>query len=137
MEEKFNLEKVKVLHSKEGTVFEIITVVILFVSVVMGLINHHYTIRDALILPLVSLVPLFGSYMPNRINILGVRLKNTQQVGLAVRMSRIIALGLALLSLLLAILGPDNFMVKPLSIGIVIIIGLIGFLFIYLIQKAE
>ena len=68
---------------------------------------------------------------------MGMRLKNIKQVSLAVRMSRIIALVLALLCLSIAVVGHDHSMTKTLSFGIVIVLGLVGLLFVYLIKKAD
>jgi hypothetical protein len=52
-------------------------------------------------------------------------------------MVRILSVGLALMSLAIAIVGPNSPLMKVLSIGIVAVVGIIGFVFIYLIQKAK
>jgi len=44
---------------------------------------------------------------------------------------------LALMSLAIAIVGPNSPLMKVLCIGIVAVVGIIGFVFIYLIQKAK
>ena len=135
MEQKFNLKDVKVLRTKEGTIFEVVTIGVLIASI--GTAWHHFMIRDLFIMPLLILVPLFVAYKPSHINIMGMRLKNIKQVSLAVRMSRIIALVLALLCLSIAVVGHDHSMTKTLSFGIVIVLGLVGLLFVYLIKKAD
>ena len=137
MEQKFNLKDVKVLRTKEGTIFEVVTIGVLIASIAMGTAWHHFMIRDLFIMPLLILVPLFVAYKPSHINMMGMRLKNIKQVSLAVRMSRIIALVLALLCLSIAVVGHDHSMTKTLSFGIVIVLGLVGLLFVYLIKKAD
>jgi hypothetical protein len=52
-------------------------------------------------------------------------------------MVRILSVGLALMSLTVAIVGPNSPLTKVLCIGIVAVVGIIGFVFIYLIQKAK
>jgi len=142
MEEKFNIKTVKVHRTKEGTVFEAVTVMVLIVSWVMALFFHCLSSNDDVfsmaVLTVVSLLFLWRCYYkPGSINITGVSLKNTRQVALAIRFARIVALWLALLMLTLTVMGANHPMMKSTAIGFVIVIGLIGFFFIYIIQKAE
>ncbi|MBQ8706391.1 MAG: hypothetical protein IJ548_08845 [Paludibacteraceae bacterium] len=141
MEEKFNLKTVKVVHTKEGTIFEAVTVITLVISLVLALISHHLSdvndIIGILILGTISLVLLWNSYKPSRINITGVSIKNIRQVSLAIRLNRIVAFLFSLLVLSMVVIGSASPLLKPITIGWVVVIGLIGFLFIYLIQKAE
>ena len=71
------------------------------------------------------------------LNLFNIPLRNIRQVELSIRMVRILSVGLALMSLTVAIVGPNSPLMKVLSIGIVAVVGIIGFVFIYLIQKAK
>jgi len=141
MEEHFNLKTTKVFRTKEGTVFEAVTVLMLVASLVLALAYHGLSTYEDffsyLIMTALTVRLLVGAYKPKSINITGVQIKNVRQVALVVRFARIVALWLSLLMLLLAVVGADSPMMKPVAIGMVGVVGILGFVFIYLIQKAE
>ena len=62
MEEKFNIKTVKVLRTKEGTVFEAVTVMVLIVSWVMALFFHCLSSNDDVFSMVVSLSFHYYSY---------------------------------------------------------------------------
>jgi hypothetical protein len=86
---------------------------------------------------IVIIVCLLRAYSPSHINIFKIPLRNIRQVELSIRMVRSLSVGLALMSLAIAIVGPNSPLMKVLCIGIVAVVGIIGFVFIYLIQKAK
>lgn len=140
MEEKFNIKKVKVHRTTEGTIFEITAAVIMFCALVVKIVAGHATERDWIgfgAFTVAVVISLLCAYSPSHINIFDIRLHNIRQVELSIRMTRIIAIALALMALMIAIAGPDSPSTKVYAIGLVIAIGIIGFIFIYLIQKAR
>ena len=70
MEEKFNIKTVKVLRTKEGTIFEAVTVMVLIVSWVMALFFHSLSSNDdvfsMVVLTVVSLLFLWRCYYKAR-----------------------------------------------------------------------
>ena len=112
-QEKFDLKKVKVCRTPEGTIFETTALVILLIAWIVSIAS------------------------PSHINLFNIPLRNIRQVELSIRMVRILSVGLALMSLTVAIVGPNSPLTKVLCIGIVAVVGVIGFVFIYLIQKTE
>ena len=140
MEEHFNLKTTKVLRTKEGTLFEIVTVLTLVASFGLAIAYHYFSTYENFVsffvLAAVALGLLVGAYEPKSINMTGVQIKNVRQVALVVRFARIVALCLSLLLLLMAVVG-DSSVVKPMAVSMVVVVGILGFVFIYLIQKAE
>ena len=98
MNEQFDIKKVKVYRTLEGTIFEVAALIILLSAWITSIIAQRL---------------------------------------LSIRMVRILSVGLALMSLAIAIVGPNSPLMKVLCIGIVAVVGIIGFVFIYLIQKAK
>jgi hypothetical protein len=80
---------------------------------------------------------LARAYLPSNNHVFLIELQNLRQVALSVRMCRIMAIGLAVMALGLGVIGANSPLMKVFAIGLVLIIGIIGFVFIYLIQKAE
>ena len=140
-QEKFDLKKVKVYRTPEGTIFEAITLVILLIAWIVSIATQKLATTDDWIgmgvFSIVIIVCLLCAYSPSHINLFNIPLRNIRQVELSIRMVRILSVGLALMSLTVAIVGPNSPLTKVLCIGIVAVVGVIGFVFIYLIQKTE
>ena len=140
-QEKFDLKKVKVCRTPEGTIFETTTLVILLIAWIVSIATQKLATTDDWIgmgvFSIVIIVCLLCAYSPSHINLFNIPLRNIRQVELSIRMVRILSVGLALMSLTVAIVGPNSPLTKVLCIGIVAVVGVIGFVFIYLIQKTE
>ena len=140
-QEKFDLKKVKVCRTPEGTIFEMTALVILLIAWIVSIATQKLATTDDWIgmgvFSIVIIVCLLCAYSPSHINLFNIPLRNIRQVELSIRMVRILSVGLALMSLTVAIVGPNSPLTKVLCIGIVTVVGVIGFVFIYLIQKTE
>ena len=140
-QEKFDLKKVKVCRTPEGTIFETTALVILLIAWIVSIATQKLATTDDWIgmgvFSIVIIVCLLCAYSPSHINLFNIPLRNIRQVELSIRMVRILSVGLALMSLTVAIVGPNSPLTKVLCIGIVAVVGIIGFVFIYLIQKAK
>jgi hypothetical protein len=140
-QEKFDLKKVKVCRTPEGTIFETTALVILLIAWIVSIATQKLATTDDWIgmgvFSIVIIVCLLCAYSPSHINLFNIPLRNIRQVELSIRMVRILSVGLALMSLTVAIVGPNSPLTKVLCIGIVAVVGVIGFVFIYLIQKTE
>lgn len=140
-QEKFDLKKVKVCRTPEGTIFETTALVILLIAWIVSIATQKLATTDDWIgmgvFSIVIIVCLLCAYSPSHINLFNIPLRNIRQVELSIRMVRILSFGLALMSLTVAIVGPNSPLTKVLCIGIVAVVGVIGFVFIYLIQKTE
>ena len=140
-QEKFDLKKVKVCRTPEGTIFETTALVILLIAWIVSIATQELATTDDWIgmgvFSIVIIVCLLCAYSPSHINLFNIPLRNIRQVELSIRMVRILSVGLALMSLTVAIVGPNSPLTKVLCIGIVAVVGVIGFVFIYLIQKTE
>ena len=148
MNEQFDIKKVKVYRTLEGTIFEAAALIILLSAWIVSIIGQRLDTTDDWIgmgvFSIVIIVCLLCAYSPSHINLFNIPLRNIRQVELSIRMVRILSVGLALMSLAIAIVGPNIAIVGPnsplmkvLCIGIVAVVGIIGFVFIYLIQKAK
>ena len=136
-QEKFDLKKVKVCRTPEGTIFETTALVILLIAWIVSIATQKLATTDDWIgmgvFSIVIIVCLLCAYSPSHINLFNIPLRNIRQVELSIRMVRILSVGLALMSLTVAIVGPNSPLTKVLCIGIVAVVGVIGFVFIYLI----
>ena len=140
-QEKFDIKKVKVHRTPEGTIFEAITLVILLSAWIVSIVTQKLATTDEWydlgVFSIATIVGLLCAYSPSHINLFSIQLRNIRQVELSIRMVRILAVGLALMSFLIAVLGSDSPLTKVFCIGVLAVIGVIGFVFIYLIQKTE
>ncbi len=139
MEERFNINDVRVFRTKEGTVFEVVTIGTLIATWIIAIMSHRINEVNEIIgmiaLAVATLWLLFEVYWPANIDITGVKLGNIHQVSLAVRWCRVIALQFAILQLGYAIIGFDSPFSKPWAIGMAVFAGVTALVFIYLIQK--
>ena len=141
MNEQFDIKKVKVYRTLEGTIFEAAALIILLSAWIVSIIAQRLDTTDDWIgmgvFSIVIIVCLLCAYSPSHINLFNIPLRNIRQVELSIRMVRILAVGLALMSFIIAAFSPDSPLTKVLCIGVLAVIGVIGFVFIYLIQKTE
>ncbi|MBQ2674356.1 MAG: hypothetical protein IJG07_06725 [Prevotella sp.] len=114
MQEQFDIDKVKVHRTLEGSIFEIATLVILQVAYAIAFSTKFFDLSNMMgkhvaiiIISVVSVMLLFAAYAPKHIN-LGQELKNIRQVEIAIRTVRIMAVELALFCLLMVAVSPDN-----------------------------
>ena len=108
--EGFDPDSVEVRRTREGTIFEAITGIIVFAAWAIALATHRFIGEDGKILyreifsmffcvlPIVSL--LIDVYTPSDLHLTG-KLTNARQVGHAVRMNRILAAIFAVVLLIL------------------------------------
>ena len=103
----FNIKEVKVHRTLEGTIFEIVSAVILIMVWVLALTTRMFDGSEIqgkhvgiITLTAVTIVLLAGAYCPRWINA-GQDLKNIRQVEIAIRMVRTMAVELAVLCLLM------------------------------------
>lgn len=107
MENQFNIKEVKVHRTLEGTIFEIVSAIILVVVWVLAFTTKIFDGSEIqgkhiaiITVTFATIVLLVGSYCPRWINA-GQELKNIRQVEIAIRMTRTIAVELAAFCLLM------------------------------------
>jgi hypothetical protein len=139
------LDKIEVKRNREGTTMEVATAIMLAITWVIMMATHQFTDADGgfdfsklwhmLIFTIGCAMILIDVYTPSEIH-LGGKLKNIRQVALAVRMNRVIAVGLALISLLRAIPALNNQLWLTNSLTILLIVAFIVFrILIYRAKK--
>ena len=111
---EFNIQEVKVHRTLEGTIFEIITAIILIVTYAVAIAKNYFDFDifqgkhlATIVLSVISIVLLAVAYSPKNINI-GGEPKNIRQVEISIRTVRVIAVELALFCLLMVAISPDN-----------------------------
>lgn len=144
MNEQFDIKKVKVNRTLEGTIFEVAALIILIATWAVAAATGQAEFSEVrgslvalIVVTIVVGVVLSTAYHPSKINFsLNTRLENIRQVVLAVRMCRVIAIELSLFFLGIVLTkGVYNnapWMITP-AIFIVITAGV----FEYLIRKAK
>ena len=140
-QEKFDIKKVKVHRTPEGTIFEMTVLVILLSAWIVSIATQKLTTTDEWydlgVLSIVTIVSLLCAYSPSHINLFSIQLRNIRQVELLIRMVRILAVGLALMSVIIAAFGAASLLTKVLCICVLAVIGVIGIVVMYLIQKTK
>ena len=142
MEQKnnFDIKKVKVHRTVEGTVFEAVILALLIAAWIVGILSRPLAGDNLISLCVftgVALLSAVMAYWPSHINLMGMELKNIRQAELAIRLSRVIGVELALVALVLAIIGHESPLTSPVAIGLAVVLLITAFLFMFLIQKAE
>lgn len=122
----FDLKSVKVHRTLEGTIFEVITAIILVVMWAVAIATKFFDISSMhgdqmaiIIISVVSIILLLVAYSPQNIN-LGQEPKNIRQVEIAIRTTRILAVELALFCLLMVAISPDNPIIHA-ALGITVV----------------
>ena len=114
---EFDLKSVKVHRTLEGTIFEIITAVILIVTYAVAIAKNYFDFDNfdnfqgkhmtTIILSAISIALLVMAYYPKDISI-GGKAENIRQVEISIRTIRIFAVKFALFCLLMVAISPDN-----------------------------
>jgi len=141
--EQFNLKKVKVHRTLEGTIFETVAVVILVIVWSIAIATHQMDLdvvkgsfMGVIFGTIAVVVSLICAYFPSYINVANVKLENIRQVEWAIRMCRVLAVELALLLLAIVSFGEKitdgPWMLIP--IGLIIITALV---FTQIVRKAK
>ena len=144
MNEQFDIKKVKVNRTLEGTIFEVAALIILIATWAVAAATGQDDFSEvkgslvALIVITIAVgIVLSTAYHPSKINFsLNTRLENIRQVVLAVRLCRVVAVEISLLFLGIALTkGVYNnapWMIAPATFILVTVI-----VFEYLIRKAK
>ena len=134
---EFNIQEVKVHRTLEGTIFEIITAIILIVTYAVAIAKNYFDFDNfqgkhlaTIVLSVISIVLLAVAYSPKNINI-GGEPKNIRQVKISIRTVRVIAVELALFCLLMVAISPDNPIIHT-AFGVTLVVtALISTIFIH------
>ena len=110
----FDLKSVKVHRTLEGTIFEIITAIILIVTYAVAIAKNYFDFDNfqgkhmaTVVLSVLSILLLVMAYSPKNISI-GGKAENIRQVEISIRTIRIFAVKFALFCLLMVAISPDN-----------------------------
>ena len=111
IQEGFDIKKVKVPRTKEGTIMEVITVLLLIAAWTVSLVKHQFSGAESqnwlvgiIALTFACIMLLAGSYFPRFIKN-ARELHNMRQVMISVRLCRILAIEFAVTVLGTAISG--------------------------------
>lgn len=111
---EFDLKSVKVHRTLEGTIFEIITAVILIVTYAVAIAKNYFDFDNfqgkhmaTIVISVFSIALLVMAYYPRNISI-GGKAENIRQVEISIRTVRIFAVKFALFCLLMVAISPDN-----------------------------
>ena len=111
---EFDLKSVKVHRTLEGTIFEIITAVILIVTYAVAITKNYFDFDNfqgkhmaTIVISVLSIALLVMAYYPRNISI-GGKAENIRQVEISIRTVRIFAVKFALFCLLMVAISPDN-----------------------------
>ncbi len=144
--EKFNIEQVKVGRTREGTTMEVLAILLLAVTWIIGLTKHQSAsatgeglLAKCIVFSIIVVVLLVASYFPKFFSN-SHELSNMRQVLLTVRMIRVLAIEFALTVLFMVISGglisPQYDCSWVFNIIIVVIL-LTAILFTILIHRAK
>lgn len=133
------LRKTKVTRTREGTIFEVATALILICSLVIGIANHTFeqgdsTLRDYAFCCIAAIALLILAYHPFWGSSLG-NFTNAEQYKLLIRKNRVGAVATALLALIVSIRPLWNTLVIAILIGLVVVWWGIDFLFLLLYKR--
>ena len=127
MNDQFDIKKVKVYRTLEGTIFEIITAIILIVTYAVAIAKNYFDFDNfqgkhmaTIVLSILSIALLVMAYYPRNISI-GGKAENIRQVEISIRTIRIYAVKFALFCLLMVTISPDNPIIHT-AFGIAIVV---------------
>ena len=134
---EFNIKEVKVHRTLEGTIFEVVTAIIIVVMYAVAIAKNYFDFDNfqgkhlaTIVLSVISIVLLAVAYSPKNIN-MGGQPKNIRQVELSIRATRIIAVEMALFCLLMVAISPDNPIIHT-TFGVTLVVtALISTIFIH------
>ena len=111
IQEEFDIKKVKVPRTKEGTIMEVIAVLLLIAAWTISLAKHQFSGAEGqnwlvgiIALTFACILLLAGCYLPQFFSN-ARRLHNMRQVMISVRLSRVLSIEFALMTLGGAISG--------------------------------
>ena len=142
-QEKFDIKKIKVGRTIEGTILEAITVMLLIGTWVIALTKHQFSggmqnewLQAAIIISIAAIALLIVAYFPRYMKN-AHQLTNIRQVLISVRSFRVLAVEFALMILCNAISG-GTMIGQPLwtSIAVAVII-ITSLIFYLLIMRAK
>ena len=136
----FDIKKVKVHRTLEGTIFEAVILALLIAAWIVGFLSRPLAGDNLIILCVftgAALLSAVMAYWPSHINLMSIQLTNICQTELAIRLSRVLGVELALAALVFAIIGHESPLTPFIAIGLAIVLTITAFLFMFLIQKAE
>ena len=143
-QEKFDIKKIKVGRTIEGSILEAITVMFLIGTWVIALTRHQFGggmqndwLKVAIIISIAAIALLVVAYFPRYMKN-AHQLTNIRQVLISVRSLRVLAVEFALMILCNAIAG-GTMLGQPFwtstAVAVIIITCLIFYLFIYRAKK--
>ena len=110
----FDLKSVKVHRTLEGTIFELVTAIILIVTYAVAIAKNYFDFDNfqgkhmaTVVLSVLSILLLVMAYSPKNISI-GGKAENIRQVEISIRTIRFFAVKFALFCLLMVAISPDN-----------------------------
>ena len=111
---ELDLKSVKVYRTLEGTIFELITAIILIVTYAVAIAKNYFDFDNfqgkhmaTIVISVFSIALLVMAYYPRNISI-GGKAENIRQVEISIRTIRIYAVKFALFCLLMVTISPDN-----------------------------
>ena len=143
-QEKFDIKKIKVGRTIEGTILEAITVMLLIGTWVIALAKHQFSggmqnewLQVAMIISIAAIALLVVAYFPRYMKN-AHQLSNMRQVLISVRSLRVLAVEFALMILCNAIAG-GTMLGQPfwtsIALAVIILTSLIFYLFIIRAKK--
>ena len=111
---ELDLKSVKVYRTLEGTIFELVTAIILVVTYAVAIAKNYFDFVNfqgkhmaTIVISVISIAFLVMAYSPKNISI-GGKAENIRQVEISIRTIRIYAVKFALFCLLMVAISPDN-----------------------------
>ena len=109
-----DLKSIKVYRTLEGTIFELVTAIILIVTYAVAIAKNYFDFDNfqgkhmtTIVISVLSIAFLVMAYYPRNISI-GGKAENIRQVEISIRTIRIYAVKFALFCLLMVTISPDN-----------------------------
>lgn len=140
MDNQFNIKEVKVHRTLEGTIFEAVILALLIAAWIVGFLSRPLADDNLISLCVftgTAILSAVMAYWPSHINLMSIQLTKIRQTELAIRLSRVLGVELALVALIFAIIGHESPLTSVVAIGLAIVLTITAFLFMFLIQKAE
>ena len=132
---ELDLKSVKVYRTLEGTIFELITAIILIVTYAVAIAKNYFDFDNlqgkhmaTIVISVFSIALLVMAYYPRNISI-GGKAENIRQVEISIRTIRIYAVKFALFCLLMVTISPDNPIIKTAFVIAIVATALISTLF--------
>ena len=132
---ELDLKSIKVYRTLEGTIFELVTAIILVVTYAVAIAKNYFDFDNfqgkhmaTIVISVFSIALLVMAYYPRNISI-GGKAENIRQVEISIRTIRIYAVKFALFCLLMVTISPDNPIIKTAFVIAIVATALISTLF--------